>query len=39
VQQIGSAVAQDPTNINPGFVVDRLFTCNSVLMIDGRTGP
>jgi hypothetical protein len=39
VQQIGSAIGQDPTNINPGFVVDRLFTCNGVLMIDGRTGP
>ena len=37
VQQIGSAIAQDPTNINPGYVVDRLFTCNGVLMIDGRT--
>ncbi len=39
VQQIGSAIAQDPSNINPGFVVDRLFTCQGVLMIDGRTGP
>jgi hypothetical protein len=39
VQQIGSAIAQDPTNINPGYVVDRLFTCNGVLMIDGRTHP
>jgi hypothetical protein len=37
VQQIGSALAQDPSNINPGFTVDRLFTCNSVVMIDGRT--
>lgn len=37
VQQIGSAIGQDPTNINPGFVVDRLFTCSGVLMIDGRT--
>jgi hypothetical protein len=37
VQQIGAAIAQDPTNINPGFVVDRLFTCKGVLMIDGRT--
>jgi hypothetical protein len=37
VQQIGAAIAQDPTHINPGYVVDRLFTCNSVLMIDGRT--
>lgn len=38
VQQIGSAINQDPTNINPGFTVDRLFTCNGVLIIDGRTG-
>ncbi len=37
VQQIGSAIGQDPTNINPGFVVDRLFTCSGVLVIDGRT--
>jgi len=36
VQQIGAAIGQDPTNINPGFVVDRLFTCSGVLMIDGR---
>ena len=36
LQQIGSAIAQDPTNINPGYIVDRLFTCNGVLMIDGR---
>jgi hypothetical protein len=38
VQQIGSVIGQDPANINPGYVVDRLFTCNGVLMIDGRTG-
>jgi hypothetical protein len=38
VQQIGSAIGQDPSNINPGFVVDRLFTCKGVLMIDGRVG-
>lgn len=38
VQQIGSAIAQDPTNINPGFAVDRLFTCKAVLMVDGRSG-
>jgi hypothetical protein len=37
VQQIGTAIGQDPTNINPGFTVDRLFTCSGVLMIDGRT--
>ena len=39
VQQIGAAIAQDPTNINPGYKVDRLFTCKGVLMIDGRIGP
>lgn len=39
VQQIGAAIAQDPTNINPGYRVDRLFTCQGVLMIDGRVGP
>src|ERR1700694_1803675 len=38
VQQIGSAIGQDPSNINPGFVVDRLFTCEGVAMIDGRVG-
>ncbi len=38
VQQIGAAIAQDPTNINPGYKVDRLFTCQGVLMIDGRIG-
>jgi hypothetical protein len=36
VQQIGSAIGQDPTNLNVGFIVDRLFACNSVVMIDGR---
>jgi hypothetical protein len=35
VHGIGSAIGQDPTNINVGFTVDRLFACNSVLMIDG----
>ncbi len=39
LQAIGSAIGQDPANINPGFVVDRIFTCNGVLMMDGRTGP
>ncbi|HEY1421168.1 MAG TPA: FecR family protein [Candidatus Dormibacteraeota bacterium] len=38
VQQIGSAIGQDPSKVNPGFTVDRLFTCNSVLMVDGRFG-
>jgi hypothetical protein len=36
VQQIGSAIGQDPTNLNIGFIVDRLFACDSVVMIDGR---
>jgi len=36
VQQIGAAIGQDPTNLNVGFTVDRLFACNSVVMIDGR---
>lgn len=38
LQQFGAAAGQDPSNINPGFVVDRLFTCNSVLVIDGHHG-
>jgi FecR protein len=38
-QQIGSALGQDPSNINLGFQIDRLFTCSGVLMIDGRTAP
>jgi hypothetical protein len=36
VSQVGSAIGQDPSSLNPGFVVDRLFACNSVVMIDGR---
>jgi hypothetical protein len=36
VQQIGSAIGQDPTKLNPGYAVDRLFACKSVVMIDGR---
>ena len=36
VQQIAAAIGQDPSNVSPGFVVDRLFTCNSVMMVDGR---
>jgi FecR protein len=36
VHQIGSAIGQDPTNLNPGYAVDRLFACESVVMIDGR---
>ena len=37
MSQIGSTVGQDPSNINVGFIVDRLFTCNGVVIIDGRT--
>jgi hypothetical protein len=37
-QQIASVIGQDPSNLNPGFIVDRLFTCNGVVMIDGRVG-
>lgn len=36
MSQIGSVVGQDPSNINVGFIVDRLFTCNGVVIIDGR---
>jgi hypothetical protein len=36
VQQIAAAIGQDPSNVNPGFTVDRLFTCNSVMMVDGH---
>ncbi|HKV89263.1 MAG TPA: FecR family protein [Candidatus Dormibacteraeota bacterium] len=35
--QIATTIGQDPSSLNPGFAVDRVFTCNSVLMIDGRT--
>ena len=38
VQQIAAAIGQDPSNVNPGFVVDRLFTCNSIMIVDGRIG-
>jgi len=36
VDQIAAVIGQNPSNINPGFYVDRLFTCDSVLMVDGR---
>ncbi|MDQ2923665.1 MAG: FecR family protein [Candidatus Dormibacteraeota bacterium] len=36
VQQIGSAIGQDPTKLSPGYKVDRLFACDSIVMIDGR---
>ena len=35
-QQIASVIGQDPTNIDLGFNVERLFACSNVLMIDGR---
>jgi hypothetical protein len=38
-QQIASALGQDPLNVDIGFHVDRLFACDGVLMIDGRTTP
>ena len=37
MSQIGSVVGQDPSNISVGFIVDRLFTCNGVMIIDGRS--
>jgi hypothetical protein len=37
MSQIGTVVGQDPASINIGFIVDRLFTCNGVVIIDGRT--
>lgn len=36
VQQVAQAIGQDPSNVQPGFMVDRLFTCRSVLIVDGR---
>jgi FecR-like protein len=36
VSQIGALIGQDPTNLSVGFTVDRLFACDSVVMIDGR---
>ncbi len=37
VQQVAQVIGQDPSSVNPGFTVDRLFTCSSVLMVDGRS--
>jgi len=37
MSQIGSTVGQDPSNIGVGFIVDRLFTCGGVVIIDGHT--
>ncbi|TMD31988.1 MAG: FecR domain-containing protein [Chloroflexi bacterium] len=40
MSQVGAVVGQDPSNINVGFIVDRLFTCKGVVIIDGRAaGP
>ena len=36
-QEIGSVLNQDPNNVNVGFRVERLFTCQNVLMIEGRS--
>src|SRR5258708_14116137 len=36
VQQIGSAIGQDPTNLNVGFIVDRLFAVHSRGLVHGR---
>ncbi len=37
MSQIGSTVGQDPSNIGVGFIVDRVFTCSGVVIIDGHT--
>ena len=37
VQQIAATIGQDPSSIDPGFQVDRLFTCDAVLMVDGQS--
>jgi hypothetical protein len=37
VDQIAAIAGQNPSSVNPGFIVDRLFTCNSVMIVDGRT--
>lgn len=39
LSQIGTVIGQDPSNISVGFIVDRLFTCNGVVIIDGRMAP
>jgi len=36
VQQLTAAIGVDSASVNPGFKVDRLFTCDSVMMLDGR---
>ena len=36
-QQISSALGDDPANLNVGFSIDRLFSCNGVLMMDGHS--
>ncbi len=35
--QLASSAGYDLSSINPGFVVDRLFACGGVLIIDGST--
>jgi hypothetical protein len=35
--QIASVLGQDPSNVSVGFHVERLFTCQNVLMIEGRS--
>jgi hypothetical protein len=37
VDQIAAVIGQNPSDVNPGFFVDRLFTCSSVMMVDGHT--
>ena len=36
VDQIAAVIGQNPNSVDPGFTVDRLFTCNSVMIVDGR---
>jgi FecR protein len=39
VDQVAAVIGQDPSNISPGFYVDRVFSCSSVLMVDGQMVP
>src|SRR2546430_2168874 len=36
VQQIAAAIGQDPSHVSPGVIVDRLLTCKSASIVDGR---
>lgn len=36
VDQIAAVIGQNPNSVDPGFIVDRLFTCDSVMIVDGR---